>query len=98
MPAYMVAVCNITNMKPELKEYAEKSAALSAQHGGKYLVRGPYAELYEGDLLEGKSVIVTEYPSMADLKAFIDSDEYAPVKQMRHDFADSTLLIVEGGD
>lgn len=31
-----------------------------------------------------------------DWVTFIDSDEHAPVKQKRHDFADSTLLIVEG--
>ena len=94
MPAYMVAVCNITNMKPELKEYAEKSAALSAQHGGKYLVRGPYAELYEGDLLEGKSVIVTEYPSMANLKAFIDSDEYQQnIKPLREGTGEYNIVL-----
>ena len=94
MAAYMVAVCNITNMKPELKEYAEKSAALSAKHGGKYLVRGPYAELYEGDLLDGKSVIVTEYPSMADLKAFIDSDEYQKeIKPLREGTGEYHIVL-----
>ena len=76
MPAYMVAVANITNFKPELKEYAQKSAALLRSHGGKYIVRGPAVENYDGDVLEGKSVIVAEFPSMDDLYAFIKGDEY----------------------
>ena len=76
MPAYMVAVCNITNMKPELKEYAEKSAALCRQHGGKYIVRGMPVENYDGDLLDGRSVICAEFPTMDDLQAFIKGAEY----------------------
>ena len=71
MAAYMLAVCKITNMKPEMKEYAEKSCALCIAHGGKYLIRGMAKEDYEGDLLEGKLVILTEFPSMDDLQTFI---------------------------
>ena len=83
MAAYMVAVCNITNMKPELKEYAEKSAAIMRKHGGEYLVRGMPTENYQGDFLEGKSIICSRFPTMEDLKAFIDGEEYAAVKHLR---------------
>ena len=76
MAAYMLAVCKITNMKPEMKEYAEKSAALCAKHGGKYLLRGMPKENYDGDLLDGKLVILTEFPTMDDLQTFIKGDEY----------------------
>ena len=76
MAAYMLAVCKITNPKPEMKEYAQKSAALAQQHGAKYLLRGAPAENYEGDLLEGKMVILAEFPSMDDLQAYVKGDEY----------------------
>ena len=76
MVAYMVAVCNITNLTPELKQYAQRSSALSKKCGGKYLVRGNPVESHEGDILEGKSVIVAEFPDMAALESFIKSDEY----------------------
>ena len=76
MAAYMVAIVKITNFKPELKEYAQKSAALAHAHGGKYLVRGPAFENYDGQAFEGKSVIVSEFPNMDDLMAFIKGDEY----------------------
>jgi uncharacterized protein (DUF1330 family) len=76
MAAYMLAVCKITNMKPEMKEYVEKSAALCKAHGGKYLLRGMPKENYDGDLLEGKMVILTEFPTMDELQSFIKGDEY----------------------
>lgn len=76
MPAYMLAVCKITNPKPEMKEYAQKSAALVKQHGGKYLLRGMPVENYDGDILDGKAVICAEFPTMDDLQAFIKGDEY----------------------
>ena len=79
MAAYMLAVCNITNMTPGMKEYAEKSAALCKAHGGKYLLRGMPKEISEGDVLEGKLVILTEFPTMDDLQAFIKGDEYQKI-------------------
>jgi uncharacterized protein (DUF1330 family) len=84
MPAYMLAVCNITNPKPEMKEYAEKAAVLIKQHGGKYLMRGMPVENYDGDILDGKAVICAEFPTMDDLQAFIKGDEYQNnVKHLR---------------
>ena len=75
MAAYMLAVCKITNMKPEMKEYSEKSAALMKKHCGEYLFRGMPSENYDGDLLNGKVTILSRFPSMADLEAFIKGDE-----------------------
>ena len=96
MAAYMVAVCNITNFKPELKEYARKSAALCLEHGGKYLIRGNPVENYDGEFLEGKSVIVTEFPSMDDLNAFIKSDEYQNnIKPLREGTGEYQIAFYE---
>lgn len=82
MPAYIVSVCEITNMTPALKEYAEKSAALIHKHGGKYIVRGKAVENYEGDKLKGKTMIVCEFPSLEKLNAYMKGDEYQ--KGVRH--------------
>lgn len=76
MAAYMLAVCKITNPKPEMKEYAAKSAELIKKHGGEYLIRGMPAENYDGDILDGKAVICARFPTMDDLQAFIKGDEY----------------------
>jgi len=76
MAAYMLAVCEITNPKPEMKEYAELSAIEMAKHGGKYIVRGKPSENHDGDILDGKVIILSEFPTMDDLNAFIKGDEY----------------------
>ena len=83
MAAYMLAVCEITNLTEGLKEYSKKSAELARNHGGKYLVRGPAAENYDGEVLIGKTVILSEFPTMDDLQAFIKGDEYQAVKKLR---------------
>ena len=41
-------------------------------------------------------MVLLKFPSVAQAKAFVDSPEYAPVKQMRLDNSTGTLVIVEG--
>ena len=76
MAAYMVALAKITNFKPELKEYAQRSAAEMKKHGGVYIVRGPAADNVDGTILADMSAIVAEFPSMEDLQAYVKGDEY----------------------
>ncbi len=85
MAAYLVAVCEITNPNENFKKYAGQSAELIHQHGGKYIVRGPAAEVLKGDDLKGKVVIITEFPSMDELNAFVNDEKYvnevAPLRE-----------------
>ena len=84
MAAYLLAVCEVTNRAETLKEYQLKSAELIAKHGGKYLVRGPSAGNIEGDFLQGKVVVLSEWSSVDDINAFINGDEYQNnVKHLR---------------
>lgn len=84
MPAYIVSVVQFTSMTPQLKEYAQKSAALAKRNGGKYIVRSKALETLEGTGLDGKSVVILEFPSMEQLTAFVKGDEYQKtVKPLR---------------
>jgi uncharacterized protein (DUF1330 family) len=76
MPAYLVAVCEVTDPNENFKKYAVQSAELMHQHGGKYIVRGPAAEVHKGEDLKGKVVIITEFPSMNELNAFVNDEKY----------------------
>ena len=76
MPAYIVTVVELTQMTEDFKRYAAGAAALSKQYGGEYLVRGKAARVYEGAFLSGKSVVVSRFPNMERLQAFIESEEY----------------------
>ena len=84
MAAYIVSICEITAMTPALKEYSEKSAALVHKNGGRYIVRGKAVQNYEGDKLQGKTVIICEFPSLERLNAYVTGDEYQKgVKHLR---------------
>ena len=97
MAAYLLAVCEITNPSPEMKQYAQKSAALIKQHGGKYVMRGKPALDIEGDQLQGKVVILSEFPSIADVEAFVNGDEYqANVKPLREGTGTYHIAVYEG--
>ena len=76
MAAYLVAVCKITNMTDDFKRYAELSAELLEKHGGEYIVRGPSDTMYEGEHLDGRIVVISKWPSMEQLKGFVESEEY----------------------
>lgn len=76
MPAYLVSVVELTNPTPGFKQYAEKSAQLIHKHGGRYIVRGKASRVLDGDLYEKKVLIVAEFPSVENINAFWDSDEY----------------------
>ncbi len=84
MPAYIVSVCEISSVSPELKEYVRKSADLVHAHGGRYTVRGKPVEVLEGTNLPGKSLVILEFPTMAQLQAYVKGDEYQKnVKPLR---------------
>jgi uncharacterized protein (DUF1330 family) len=76
MPAYLVSVVEVTNPTPGFRQYAEKSAQLIKQFGGRYLVRGKAANILSGDLYQKKVLIVAEFPSVEQVNAFWESDVY----------------------
>lgn len=97
MATYLLAVAEVTNRTEGLKEYQQKSAALIEKHGGKYLVKGPAAGIVEGDLLQGKVVILSEWPSADAANEFINGDEYQNnVKHLRDGTGNYHIAIFEG--
>ena len=96
MAAYLLAVCEITKPGPGLKEYSEKSAELIKKNGGEYVLRGPAAMDIEGDVLKGKVVILSKFPSLDDVNAFVNGDEYqAHVKPLREGTGDYHIAVYE---
>ena len=95
MPAYIVSVCEFTSRTPALKEYAQKSADLAHRHGGKYIVRGGKVETLEGKWSPTRLVIL-EFLSVDQAKAWLNSPEYSPIRKIRHETATSEMIIVEG--
>jgi uncharacterized protein (DUF1330 family) len=96
MPAYIVSLCEFTNVSPALKEYAQKSADLVHKHGGRYIVRGKPVENFEGDKMPGKTMVIVEFPTMEKLQTYLKGDEYQKdVKPLRRGTGVYDIAIYE---
>ena len=58
-------------------------------------MRAPGAEILEGDLDAGSSVVISEWPDKAAALEFWNSDEYEAVKKLREGIADARVAIIE---
>ncbi len=79
-----------------VQEYGPKTQALVAKHGGKYLVRGGAMERLEGTGQLPSVVVVLEFPSMAQAKAWYNDPEYAPLIRLRQTGSALDFILVEG--
>ena len=94
MAAYVLNDMEITD--PALfEEYKKLSPATVAQYGGRFLARGGRTETLEGDW-SPKRLVILEFPSVEQARAWADSPEYAPAKRLRQRAAKSNLIIIEG--
>jgi uncharacterized protein (DUF1330 family) len=53
-------------------------------------------DVIENDLWTPTRMVIIEFPDMQAARAFVDSEEYAPVKPLRHNNARCTLAILDG--
>ena len=91
---YMIAEIAVTN-PAAYEEYKALVAPMITQFGGRYLTRGGKAEALEGTAPAGR-VIVLEFPSYAQAKAFYDAPEYRAILHHRTDNATSRVILIEG--
>lgn len=95
MPAYMIVTANIKDRDAFISGYGAAAGALVERFGGKYVLRGPGAELLEGDFGDGASMVISEWPDKAAAKAFWDSPEYQEAKKLRANIAEVQVLLIE---
>ena len=79
-----------------MAEYVPKTAALVEKHGGKYLVRGGTMERFEGEGELPSAVVVLEFPSMEQAKAWYNDPDYAPMIKLRQGGSDLDFVLVDG--
>ena len=90
------AVVNIRVTDPDhYAKYREKAPATIARYGGQYLTRGGAVEVLEGDW-DPQRLVVLEFESTERFLEWYDSPEYAPLRRLRSEAADSEFVVVEG--
>jgi uncharacterized protein (DUF1330 family) len=94
MPAYVVVDIQVTD-PARYEDYKRVAPPAIAAYGGKYLARGGRVEVLEGSWAPQRLVIL-EFPTAAQARAWWESTEYARPKAMRQACARTEMLIVEG--
>ncbi|ALG13850.1 DUF1330 domain-containing protein [Kibdelosporangium phytohabitans] len=96
MSAYLLVEAKVRD-ESAVPAYNVLAARSIAQYDGRYLVRGASAEAENGEPLPSDQVVgVIEFPSMARLKQWHRSPEYAEAMAVRDRAVDVRLLFVDG--
>ena len=96
MAAYMIVIAAIRDRDAFVSGYGAAAAALIPRFGGEYLLRGPGAELLEGEQGEGASIVISRWPDRDAARRFWNSPEYAEVRKLRQGLAEVQVLLIEG--
>jgi uncharacterized protein (DUF1330 family) len=94
MAAYVIGDVEIHD-PAGYEEYRKGVPATIAAYGGRYLARGGATEVAEGEWTP-KRLVILEFDSLARAKAWLESPEYRPLRQIRQRCAKSKVLVVEG--
>jgi uncharacterized protein (DUF1330 family) len=95
MSAFVVVDTKIKNPE-KYEEYKKLAKPIAEKYGGVYRARGGAMDIREADLWTPTRIVIVEFPDMKSARAFLDSEEYAPVKPMRTSNAECTLFILDG--
>ena len=95
MPAYLVVDTDIQNAD-EYEKYKALAKPIAEKYGGVYRVRGGAMDLLESELWTPTRMVIVEFPDAQAARAFVDSEEYAPVKPLRQNNARCTMAILDG--
>jgi uncharacterized protein (DUF1330 family) len=94
MAAYLVVDCKVTDAS-RYEDYKRLAQAAVARHGGRYLVRGGETVVLEGGWQPNR-IVVLEFPSLKQARAFYDSPEYAAARVARKGAAQMNMVAVAG--
>ena len=94
MPAYMVFTRERMRDEKEYEIYKQKNRiAMAGRPIKRDVLYGKY-EVLEGAEVQG--VVILEFPTVSDAKAYYDSPAYREAREHRFKAADYRVLIVEG--
>lgn len=93
-PAYVVADFKLTD-PAGIKPYGEQVEATFLPFGGRFLIRGGKASPLEGELLQGRLIVIA-FDNAERAQAWYDSPAYRKLREIRHRSGTTHMAIVEG--
>jgi len=94
MAAYIIADVEITD-PVQYAAYIRIVPPTISRYGGRFLVRGGRTETLEGSW-NPRRLVVIEFPSYEEARAWWASEEYAAPKALRQSASVGNLILVEG--
>jgi uncharacterized protein (DUF1330 family) len=93
MTAHVAVTIKVKN-RGKLGEYAGKAPDTVAAHGGKFLIRGPVAEVLSGNA-EYNVFALIEFPDADTVRTWYNSSEYQALVPTRDEGAEMIFTLVE---
>lgn len=94
MTAFVIVDIEVTD-PVGYEDYKRLAAPTVALYGGKYIARGGHTETLEGNW-SPKRLVILQFESVERAKAWVNSDEYREARALRHKYATSEMIVVEG--
>lgn len=93
-PAYSITEVLEVLDPTDAQRYAERTPATVEKFGGRFVVLGVQPTVAEGDA--GPVLTVVEWPDMETLRAWYDSPEYAPSREIAATAMRRRLVFLPG--
>ena len=94
MSAYVLVEIEVLDQE-RYETYKQLAPSSIAVYGGRYLARGGDVKTLEGTW-QPKRLVILEFPSVDQAKAWWDSTEYEQAKALRQAVAHTRMIVVEG--
>lgn len=94
MKGYVIAQIDVQD-PVRYADYVKLTPGTIEPFGGKFIARGGRAEKLEGDIAVNR-VVVLEFPSFQQAKAWYESDGYRVAMAIRRSSSRGSLILVEG--
>ncbi|MGW6834910.1 DUF1330 domain-containing protein [Streptomyces sp. NPDC054949] len=94
VPAYGFAHLRSRRNHSDVIEYLERIQDTLDPYAGRFVIHGPPAEVVEGTW--PGSMVLIEFPSLDDARAWYDSPAYRSILRLRTDHIEGDLLLIEG--
>jgi uncharacterized protein (DUF1330 family) len=93
VPAYIIA--DVEWCEPDkIEEYSILAYPTLVAAGGKMLAATSQPEVIEGEWRPG-IVVLIEFPSADDARRWLDSPDYRPAREVRHQSANTNLILID---
>lgn len=94
MSAYVIVQVEVTDWE-RFREYLAETPRTIASFGGRYVARAGETVTLEGPV-QSKRIVLIEFPSLEQAKAWYDSPEYRAVRRLREGAATGAIVAIEG--